>query len=230
MSKKKPSKKEALKILTQFSKQAFQNGIEYYKDAQLIYEENKSYGHAFGFLVLAEEEFGKAWFLHVIHENIRNDLTYFSDQEEAPRLSDIISNHKIKQTALEYLAKMTAVFMNKSDIPPFEEVTDEKAIQVLEEIFEEIENPKDNKLKTLFKKIERDYRSMQSNREEGFYVDLDPNSRNIIGPHRITKNECEKQFLKTQFTHWLCSMWLGVKTTKRHVSLLKKMDKLDKDK
>jgi hypothetical protein len=39
MSQKKPSKKEALKILSQMSKQSLQNGMDFYNDALLIYDE-----------------------------------------------------------------------------------------------------------------------------------------------------------------------------------------------
>lgn len=229
MSSKKISKKDALKILSQMSKQAFQNGVDFHNDALLIYNENKSYGHAFGLLILAEEEFAKAWYLHVVHEKIRNNLMYFSDQEEAPKLSDIISNHKAKQIALEILAKMTAVFMKKSDIPPRETVSDEEAFQVIKELFEEIDDPKDEELKKFFKKIERDYRAMQRNREEGFYVDFNPRSKNIIGPHKVTKNECEKQIVKTRFSLWVCNIWCNEKITKKDLPLIKKMDEIEEE-
>ena len=91
---------------------------------------------------------------------------------------------------------------------------------------DEIDRPSNDEVKKVFEKIERDYHSMQKNREEGFYVDLDKN-RKIIGPSLITKNECEKQILKTRFTHLICSNWCEVKITKKHVPLLKKIDKID---
>ena len=228
MSQKKISKKDALKILKQMSKQSLQNGIDFYNDALLIYNENKSYGHAFGLLILAEEEFAKAWYLHVVHERIRNDIMYFSDQEDAPKLSDIISNHRAKQKALVILAKITAVFMNKPDLPHRDEVTDEKAFEVFKEIMDEIDNPKEKKLKKAFKRIERDYGAMQRNREEGFYVDFDANSKIIKGPHKITKNECEKQFAKAQYSLWICNIWTNVKTSKKDIPLIKKMETIDK--
>ena len=229
MSSKRPTKKEASRILSQMSKQAMQNGVDFHNDALLIYDENKSYGHAFSLLILAEEEFAKAWYLHLIHENIRNNLMYFSDEDEAPKLSVIISNHKAKQTALEIIAKMTAVFMRKSDLPPREEVSDEEAFQFIMEISAEIDKPKDKELKKLFKKIERDYRAMQRNREEGFYVDFDPKTRSIKGPHKITKNECERQFVKTQFSLWICNIWCNVKITKKDIPLIKKLDEIDEE-
>lgn len=229
MSAKKPSKKDALKILSQMSKQSLQNGIDFLYDAQLIYQENKSYGHAFSLLILAEEEFAKAWYLHYIHENLRNNLLYYSDDENTPKLSDIISNHKAKQTALEVLAKITSILMKKSDKPPRETDSDDEALQIWKEISEEYDNPKDEDLKRLFKKIEREYRSMQRNREEGFYVDFNANTKRITGPHKITKNECENQFIKTQFSLWVCNIWCNVKITKKDIPILKRMDEIDED-
>jgi AbiV family abortive infection protein len=229
MSKKKISKKDALKILSQMSKQSLQNGIDFYNDALLIYNENKSYGHAFGFLILAEEEYAKSWYLHVVHERIRNNLMYYSDQEDAPKLSAIISNHKAKQIALEILAKMTAVFLNKPELPHRDDVTDDEAFEVFKEIMEEIDNPKDNNLKKAFKRIERDYGAMQRNREEGFYVDFDANSKIIKGPHKITKNECEKQFAKAQYSLWICNIWIAEKITKKDIPLIKKLDTIEEE-
>jgi AbiV family abortive infection protein len=227
MSKKKVTKKDALKILSQMSKQSLQNGIDFYNDALLIYNENESYGHAFGLLILAEEEFAKAWYLHAAHERIRNNLMYFSDQEDAPKLSNIISNHQAKQKALEFLAKMTAVFMNKPDLPHRDEVTDEEAFEVFKEIMGEIELPKDKNLKRAFKRIERDYGAMQWNREEGFYVDFDTNNKSIKGPHKITRNECEKQFAKAQYSLWFCNMWTNVKITKKDIPIIKRMNEIE---
>lgn len=227
MSQKKISKNDALKILKQMSRQSLQNGIDFFNDALLIYNENKSYGHAFGLLILAEEEFAKAWYLHVVHERIRNNIMYFSDQEDAPKLSDIISNHKAKQTALEILAKMTAIFMNKPDLPHRDEVTDEEAFEVIKEIMDEIDNPREKNLKKAFKRIERDYGAMQRNREEGFYVDFDANRKIINGPHKITKNECEKQFAKTQYSLWICNIWTNAKITKKDIQLIKKLDEIE---
>jgi AbiV family abortive infection protein len=229
MNQKKISKNGALKILKQMSKQSLQNGIDFYNDALLIYNENKSYGHAFGLLILAEEEFAKAWYLHVVHENVRNNLMYMSDKKEAPKLSDIISNHKAKQKALEILAKMTAVFMRKSDLPPRNKVSEEEALEIIKEIAEEIDKPKDNELKKLFKKIERDYGAMQRNREEGFYVDFDPKNNSVKGPQKITRNECEKQFIKTQFSLWISNIWTDVKITKKDIPIIKKLDEFEEE-
>ena len=80
-----------------------------------------------------------------------------------------------------------------------------------------------------FKRIERDYGAMQRNREEGFYVDFNANNRNIKGPYKITKNECEKQFAKTQYSLWLCNIWTTVKITKKDIPLIKKLDTIEEE-
>lgn len=231
MSKKIPSKKEELKLLAQISKRALQNGIDFYNDAKTIYENNKSYGHAFGLLVLAEEEFAKAWFLHYCHEMIRNDVWYFSRQkeEEALKISDIISNHKAKQFFLEYLRKATIVLIAKTESSFSDDISGERAIQIIEEFWEEVENPNDKEVKKIFKKIEQDCRSMQRVREMGFYVDIDGNNNRIIAPDQITQKKCEEQFTKTQASYYLCEIWCEMwgreKMNKKEIALLKKFQK-----
>lgn len=186
----KPTDKE--KLLKKAVQSCLHNVEQYFKDAHLLVE-NGSYGHAFAFTVLGEEELSKAYIYHMCSEELL-PLNLIK------KLGRFRGSHRRKQTiaaTITFTRGITQFFENLIESSKREaEGNRNKSLKMakkkLQETTEYLNKNKDELGSRMFQFFNK-FATLEEDKHKGMYVDVKIEEGVLTSPHSQEKDTVKKQ-------------------------------------
>jgi AbiV family abortive infection protein len=168
---------------------ARRNAKRFFYDAKALMG-MKSYGHAYGMLVFAEEEAGKALIFHCFADGLLRNPEW---------LWLATAKHEAKHATMAVAVMMRLLFFFLFGLAPHESMRQKRRRWLKEgmtptTVFHHIEQAAEdipsaiNVVANLIEELS-DLGRLQARRENGFFVDLDDSGK-PSGPHQFSKAEC----------------------------------------
>ncbi len=158
--------------------------------------DTKSYGHAYGMLVFAEEEAGKALILHCFADGFLRNPEW---------LALATAKHEAKHATMAITVMMRLLSFVMFGLAPHETMRAKRerwlkegvrpgTIQVARSHLQQAAQDIPGAVNTIADMIEElsDLGQLQARRENGFFVDFD-DSGEPSGPHQFFKSQCRRQ-------------------------------------
>lgn len=217
------NKKKNIALIKKASDMAFQNAVEYHKDAVILFDNDRNPGHTYVLCVLAEEELAKSFWYHWVCELLRKDLTFIrTEKAKGPTLLRI---HEFKQQWQSVMWKlMVALYVTAMEgkinpnVMPSKEDFESFVTRLENEDFSE-------DVLQAFKKIDKRYNEMQRNKEVGMYVDI--KNGEVIGLDDFPRQRVEEELMLTLGSFEIVHAFINAPLTKHHVKLLEDIDAFD---
>ncbi|MGB7540684.1 MAG: AbiV family abortive infection protein [Burkholderiales bacterium] len=174
---------------------ARRNTKRFFKDAQALMAA-KSYGHAYGMLVFAEEEAGKALIFHCFADGFLRNPEW---------LALATAKHEAKHATMAITVMMRLLLFVMFGLAPHESMLAKRKrwlkesvrpspLQVIQSRLQKAAEDIPGAVNTIADMLEEfsDLGQLQARRENGFFVDFD-DSGEPTGPHRFFKSQCGRQ-------------------------------------
>jgi AbiV family abortive infection protein len=174
---------------------ARRNAKRFFNDAKALMAA-KSYGHAYGMMVLAEEEAGKALILHGFADGFLRNPEW---------LALATRKHEAKHATMAVTVMMRLIFFFMFGLAPHESMRAKRkrwlregtvpgSVQIFYRNFQQAAQDIPGTINTIADMLEElsHLGQLQSRREKGFFVDFDE-SGEASGPHQFSFTDCRKQ-------------------------------------
>lgn len=204
---------------------ARRNAKQFFNDAKALMTA-KSYGHAYGMMVLAEEEAGKALIFHGLADGLLRNPEW---------LAIATRKHEAKHATMAVTVMMRLLLFFMFGLAPHESMRAKRkrwlregtvpgSIQIFYRNFQQAARDIPGTINTIADMLEElsHLGQLQRRREKGFFVDLDESGR-VSGPHEFSLADCRKQMRLVSARLAAADDWMGSSkiSFRRRVSLTK---------